>query len=364
MSRNRAISRRAAMGIIVGAAVVPALGLRTASAQTTIRLTMASSHPTALAWVGPLQTVVTRSNELLAERGSEYRIDWTEAYGGQLYGLTETLEAVTQQITDAGWIGALFEPSALPLQNIMYATPFATNDVRQATATMNALNREEEGMKAEWARHDIVFFGACCSDGYSLFTKEPLDDIADVAGRRMLGVPVTAPWLEPLGATLIATGLPEMYSQLQTGVGDGVIMVGTGAYPLKLHEVAPHVTRVDTGPFTFGGFGMNATVFAGLPQDVQAVLVETGQIYSDENARLIEERDTAVWGLFEAEGATIRQMPMDEKLRWVTAMPDLGRIWVEANEAPGVPARQMMTQFMARLREVGGEPLRDWAANI
>ena len=48
-----------------------------------------------------------------------------------------------------------------------------------------------------------------------------------------------------------------MYGQLQTGVGDGIILIGTGAYPLKLHEEAPFVTRVDTGPLTFGGFGIN-----------------------------------------------------------------------------------------------------------
>ena len=126
------VTRRTAMGMVVAATAIPGLGMGSARAQTTIRLTMASSHPTALAWVKALEYVVKRSNEVLAERGSEYRLDWTEAYNGQLYGLTETLTAVSQNITDGGWIGALFEPSRLPLQNIMYATPFCTTTVRQA----------------------------------------------------------------------------------------------------------------------------------------------------------------------------------------------------------------------------------------
>lgn len=358
------VTRRAAIGMVVAATTIPSVGVRGARAQTTVRLTMASSHPTALAWVGPLQDVVRRSNEMLEAQGSEYRLDWTEAYGGQLYGLTETLEAVTQMITDAGWIGALFEPSALPLQNIMYATPFSTSNIDQAVETMNALNANEQAMKDEWARHDIKFFGCCCSDGYSLFTKEPLDDIMDVSGRRMLGVPVTAPWLESIGASLVPTGLPEMYSQLQTGVGEGVIMIGTGAYPLRLYEVAPFITRVDTGPFTFGGFGMNATVFDGLPDEVQEVLVALGPVYSETNANIIRERVDEVWAAFPEEGATIRVMPEEEKQRWVDAMPDLGKIWVEENEAAGVPAREIMKKFMAQLQELGGKPLRDWSENI
>ncbi|KAA9009993.1 C4-dicarboxylate TRAP transporter substrate-binding protein [Histidinibacterium aquaticum] len=358
------INRRKAMGLVVGATAVPLVGTGAARAQTMIRLTMASSHPTVLAWVGPLETVCERANAALEERGSEYRIDWTQSYGGQLYGAGETLEAVTQLITDAGWIGALFEPSALPLQNIMYATPFSTSDLRVAVETMNAMNRELPAMQAEWDKHDVMFFGASCSDGYSLFTKEPLDDIMDLRGRRIVGAASTASYIEPLGAAAINSALPEFYSQLQTGVADGVIIVGTGAYPLKLHEVAPYATRSDTGPFTFGAFGMNKSVFDGLPEEVQEVLVEMGQVYSDENAKIIEARDAAVWEAFPEEGATVRVMPTEEKVRWAEALPPLGKIWVEANEGPDVPAREILVEFMQRLRDAGAEPLRDWAADL
>ncbi|MDA7647835.1 hypothetical protein N8690_01085 [bacterium] len=162
------MNRRTVLSLVTGASFVPFVGAKSASAKTTIRLTMASSHPTVLPWTSPLETVVKRSNIALEERGSEHRIDWTEAYGGQLYGPPDTLEAITQNIADIGWIGALFEPSALPLQNIMYATPFATSTVEQALSTMNGLNQNEPSMIKEWSDQDIVFFGSSVSDGYSL----------------------------------------------------------------------------------------------------------------------------------------------------------------------------------------------------
>ena len=358
------MNRRNMMGIVVGASFVPYVGAKSASAQTTIRLTMASSHPTVLPWTKPLETVVQRSNALLEERGSEYRVDWTEAYGGQLYGPPDTLEAITQNIADIGWIGALFEPSGLPLQNIMYSTPFATSTVEQALATMNGLNENEPAMIKEWSEHDIVFFGSSVSDGYSLFMNEPLDNIADIAGRKILGAASTASYVASLGASFIAGGLPEYYSQLQTGVGDGVLIVGTGAYGLKLHEVAKHAIRVDTGPLTFGGLGMNKTVFEGLPEEVQQVMIEMGAVYSGQNAEIINQRANAVWDLMAEEGAIIRDMPLEEKIQWVNALPDLGASWVETNEANGVPAREIMVKFMAALRAAGAEPLRDWSANI
>lgn len=358
------INRRETMSLVAGVLATPFIGIRSASAQTTIRLTMASSHPTVLPWTAPLETVVQQSNAALEAQGSEYRIDWTEAYGGALYGAGETLEAITQNIADAGWIGALFEPSALPLQNIMYSTPFVTSTVEQALTTMNGLNRNEQAMIDEWSGHDIEFFGASVSDGYSLFFREPLDNIADIAGRKILGAAATASYIDPLGATLVAGNLPQYYSQLQTGVGDGVLLVGTGAYGFKLHEVAPFAVRVDTGPLTFGGLGMNKTVFEGLPEEVRAVMRKMGTVYSSQNAEMIAQREGAAWTNMAAEGATVRVMDGAEKQQWADALPDLGKLWVEQNEANGVPARDIMKKFMAEVREAGATPLRDWSANL
>ena len=337
------INRRTAMMGMISATALPLLGTRKLLAAETVPLTISSSHPLTIPWVKPLKTIVVdRSNELLEEMGSNHRIEWTEAFGGTLYNFNDTLEAVSTQLTDMGWIGSLFEPSALPLQNIMYSTPFTTQTVAQAINTMNRLNAEQPAMKAEWARNNVSFFGSCVSDGYSLFTKKPIEKLSDLEGMKILGGTVLAPWVEALGATLIATG----------------------AYPLRLHEVAPHVTRVETGPLTFGGFGVNSDTYEGLPDDVQKVLAELGAGYSTENARLIVEREKEVFELFEKEGATVRVMPDEQKKEWVERMPDLGKAWVDAVESPDVPAREIMRAFMETVVAEGADPLRDWSANL
>jgi TRAP-type C4-dicarboxylate transport system substrate-binding protein len=332
----------------------------------TINLTIASSHPLTIPWVEPLKTVVVeKSNQLLEERGSPHRINWTEAFAGTLYDFNDTLEAVTQRLTDMGWIGALWEPAALPLQNIMYSTPFTTNAVRQAVDVMNELNDTKEAMKEEWARNNVVFFGCCVSDGYHLFTKRPIERLEDARGLKILGPPVAAPWIEPLGATLVPTGLPAQYSQLQTGIGDGSLLISTGAWPLKIHEQAPHLTLVDTGPLTFGGFGVNADTYAALPEDVQAVIAELGREYSAENARIVEEKQKIAIDTMASEGAILNEMPQEQRVEWVNRMPDLGKLWVESLEAQGVTAaREIMKAYIETVRAHGGEPLRDWSENV
>jgi TRAP-type C4-dicarboxylate transport system substrate-binding protein len=344
-----------------GAAAVAAGPVRRARAQETIKLTVASSHPVVIPWVEPLKTVmVEKSNKQLEAAGSKYRIAWTEAFGGSLYGFQDTLTAVANGITDIGWIGALWEPAKLPLQNIMYSTPFATNSVKQAVDVMNVLNDKNAAVQKEWADNKVVCFGACVSDGYHLFTKFPIKSLDDLKGRKLLGAPVCAPWVQGAGATLVVSGLPQMYSQLQTGIAEGVILIATGAWPLKIHEVAPHITEVDTGPLTFGGSAMNAESFKRMPPEVQTVLRRLGREYSAENARLIGVRYEAAMKNMAAAGAKVSKMSEADRKKWVDAMPPLGKLWVEAQEKRGIPGRQILSDFMNTVRAHGGKPLRDW----
>ena len=60
---------------------------------------------------------------------SEHEIVWREAYGGSLYKWQNTLEAIEIGLTDIGWVGALWETSKMPLQNVTYYTPFVTDDL-------------------------------------------------------------------------------------------------------------------------------------------------------------------------------------------------------------------------------------------
>ena len=353
------LSRRAVLAGTAAAVAMP--NIRPAFAQETIKLTIASSHPVAIPWVEPLKTIIVeKSNKQLEAAGSKYRIAWTEAFGGSLYGFQDTLNAVSNGITDIGWIGALWEPAKLPLQNIMYSTPFATNSVKQAVDVMNVLNDKNAAVQKEWADNKVVCFGACVSDGYHLFTKFPVNSLDDMKGKKLLGAPVCAPWIQALGATLVVSGLPQMYSQLQTGIADGVVLIATGAWPLKIHEVAPFITEVDTGPLTFGGSAMNADSFKKMPPDVQKVLRELGREYSTENARLIGTRLEAAMKGMVAAGAKTSKMSEANRQKWADSIAPLGKLWVENLEKRGIQAKPILAEFMNTVRAYGGKPLRDW----
>lgn len=341
------------------AAAVLTLVASTASAET-YKLTMASSHPTVLPWVGKLSTlVVAQSNSRLEAMGSADRIEWTEAYGGSLYGFKDTLEAVGDGLTDAGWVGTLWEGSKMPLQNITYFTPFVSDDLVATLKIMNEMHRELPQLKEAWEDQKVVFLGASGVETYHLFTNFPVNSLKDLEGRKILAPGPSANWIKPLGAVPVNGALPTYYNQIQTGVADGVLVIVTGAFPNKLYEVAPYVTLVGLGAQMTGGLGINKDVWDGLSDDVRTVLTELGQEYTVEHAEEVMARYQAFLEKLPGVGATVSQLPESEIEAWAAGLPNLAGDWAEANASKG--AGEVLKSYMAKARDAGLAPRIDWS---
>jgi TRAP-type C4-dicarboxylate transport system substrate-binding protein len=329
----------------------------------TIKLTIASSHSTSLAWVGTLHTlVVPETNRRLAALGSPYRIRWTEAYGGSLYKYENTLEAIEIGLTDVGWVGTLWELSKLPLQNVTFYAPFASDDFRLVVDIINELHRTVPAMTEAWTAQNVKFLGASALDTYHLMTNFPVSTVEDLRGRKILAPGPSAAWLEGTGAVAVDGSLTTYYQQIQTGVADGVITILTGAAPNRLHEVAPYVTLVGLGSQVTGALAINLDTWNRLPADVRVLLEQLGPEYSRGVADDLAKRYDSSIARMQSEGATVTELPLAEKQKWLAAMPDIAGRWIAATERRGHPAGEVLRAYMSTLRARGGQPLRDWGS--
>lgn len=343
--------------IIVAAAF--ALVASVASAET-YKLTMASSHPTVLPWVGKLSTlVVAESNKRLEAIGSADRIEWTEAYGGSLFGFKDTLEAVGDGLTDAGWVGTLWEGSKMPLQNMTYFTPFVSDDLVATLKIMNEMHREMPQLKKAWEDHNVVFLGASGVETYHLFTNFPVTSLKDLEGRKILAPGPSANWIKQLGAVPVNGALPTYYNQIQTGVADGVVVIVTGAFPNKHYEVAPYVTLVGMGAQMTGGLGINKDVWEGLSDDVRKVLSDLGEEYTVAHAQEVMARYEAFLAKLPGVGAKVSKLPESEIQAWAAGLPNLAGDWAEANAGKG--AAEVLEVYMDKVRDAGLAPKIDWS---
>ena len=339
-----------------------------ALAQETINLTIASSHPTSIPWIGLIQSeFMPEVDRILAETG-DYRIEWQEAFGGQLYSANATLSSVEDGVTDIGWVFSYLEASSMPLSQVTAYTPFATNNVPAQLETMRALYESVPEFREEWEQYNLVYLGATGSDSYDVYTTRPIKSLDDLQGMRISAPGTLANWLRGTGANAVDGALTTFYTDIQTGVSDGVLSLALGVLPSRLYEVAPYVTRVRMGTVYSGGLAINRDAWDALPEDVQAAMLAAGDHYSKAHASDLMERQPAAMerivelGKDQSTPVIVSELSAEERQRWVDALPDLAGEWAASAEERGLPGRDFLSAYMNGLRERGEEPVRDWDA--
>lgn len=360
MQKRKLIKTALCVTVLASSVLMPVL------AQQTIKLTIASSHPTTLPWVGLMSTLfVPEVNKRVEALGKGYKIDWKESYGGQLYKMNATLSSVGSGIADIGWVFASLEASKMPLTQFGTVTPFATGDVRTILQVANEMNEKVPALKAEWDRNNMVFLGASGVDTYHLFTKTPINTYADLSGKKISAPGSVGVWLRGSGAVPVDGSLTSYYTDIQTGVSEGTISISTGILPNKIYEVAPFVTTVDIGALYNGGMAMNKDSFNALPPEIRKIVKDVGLEYSRVLGDTLMQRYEASLKAIGEQGAKqavpvkIAPMAQGEREKWAKTMPNITADWAKANASRG-PAAQIVKTYMEELRKRGAKPLRDW----
>ena len=347
----------AALGL---AGALFALGSTAAGAKAW-KLTAGASHPPTVPWVQVIRDhVVPESNRMLKEMGAPDTIEWTQAYAGTLYNFKNTLEGVGDGLADIGWVGTLWEPAKMPLENVTFHAPFATGNVHHLIDVQEELHRTIPAMNAAWRKNNAVYLGGQVADSYHIVSKTPLTSVEQLRGKKVLAPGPAANWLKGTGATPVDAGLPAFYDSLKTGVADAGIIIATGILPFKLHEVAPHIVKVDLGAPISGALAMNLDTWKSLPLHMKVTFRFLGREYARKQTDIVAAMVRSSMAMLARQGAKISEFPSEERARWVNLLPDLAGDWVARNEAKGLPAKKVLAAFMDGVRKRGGKPARNW----
>jgi len=349
---------------VLYASLLCAASASVSSREQVMELTIATAHPTTVPWVYVIRDfLIPEFNTRLARQLPDIAVEWTQAYG-TLYKWHNSLDVVEIGLADIGWVGAVWESSKLPLQNITYALPFITDDLPTLLRVINRLHDEIPELRTTWEQYNAHFLGVSGVDTYHLMTKFPVRSLDDLRGRKILAPGSAAIWLKGTGAIAVDGALSTYYTQLKTGVADGTVSILTGVYPFKIHEVAPYITFVGIGAQCVGGLTVNLDVWRRLPQEAREILTALGHEYTERTAKeVMRKYDEAYEGL-QREGAVFSILPPAEKRRWMNGLPDLGRAWVTRNEAQGLPAGAVLRGLMDGLRAAGVVPDKQWDRTI
>mgnify|MGYP005846863545 CR=1 FL=1 len=347
---------------LLAVAAALATGTTAVHAQQVIKLTAVAGHPPAFLWVKLLdEFYIPEVDKRLAAAGNKYKIDWTRAWSGTLVKLGGESKGIADGVGDLGFVSTVFEAPRFPLQNVSYFTPFGTDDLGLVTRTVAEMQKSIPAMADAWTRNGLVYLGGAALDAYHLWTKFPVTKYEDLAGKKISAPGPAANWIRNTGAVAVAGNLNSYYEDIKSGVSDGVIVFTTGAWGAKLHEVAPHITKVNFGAMFAGGIAVNKSRFDRLPPEVQQVLRDVGDAYSVEFAKAQSAAASTLMQNMVSAGAKVAELSEAERKRWADALPHVAKTWADDVTAKGMPGQQVLDAYMGGLTKAGAKVPRDWS---
>lgn len=330
-----------------------------AAAVEEIRLTVSAAHAPVFPWVSALSDVLIPSVDKELAASGNYKIIWTEAYGGALAKVGSELETIEQGISDMGVVNTLFHTDRMPLQNVSYVTPFGPNDAAVLQKVMRKLNDEVPAMQEAWSRVNQVFLAQYGTDSYQVMSVEPIVTADDFRGRKIGGPAIALPWLKGSGAVGVVGSLPAYYNDMKAGLYSGVLSVVSTTRPISLYEAAPNLTIMNIGATIGGAITVNRDRWNGLPDEVRLALRHGADawlaaVYSDVVARTNVAMDAY------RENGKVFEMPADEVKKFVASIENPTTPWLAQAEAQGLPARELLAAYMDAMRAEGVVFARDW----
>lgn len=189
-----------------------------------------------------------------------------------------------------------------------------------------------------------------------IFSKEPLDSLADLAASRMWayeGDTLSAELFRVFNIKPVPLSLADVLTSLESGAINGVYSSPLGMVALQWASKVKYMTEQSLGR-AMGGTVISASAFGGLPPDLQALLKETGRKYHaqivegarQENTRAIDTLKQqgiktitippAEWASLQQGAATVRTNLTGSQ--WPASLLQAVDKAVEAHRAAGGPA--------------------------
>ncbi|HYP85489.1 C4-dicarboxylate TRAP transporter substrate-binding protein [Variovorax sp.] len=348
------------LGGALGIALLVAHGA--AQAQTvTHKLTFASGYPAAFAWTDEqVKTFLPGVNKELEKAGSKHRVEWNVAVGGTLATMPNMLDAVSTGLADMGHVVHLFEPARLPLQNVVSAAPFATDDPRLATKVLHDMQKTMPAMQKSWSNLNLVYLTSYSFDSYLLISRRPVASVTDVKGMKVAAAASNTLWLEGTGASPVAATMGTAYNDMKTGVYDAAINSALLSAAGKMYEVAPQIVRTGFGAINAFDIVFNKASWDRLPAEVRQAIQRAADAHQEAMVARIERETDAAFETMRKHDAAITALSADERVKWANTLPNIAERWAAPLEAKGLPAREVLRTYVENLRKAGAQPARDW----
>ncbi len=259
-------------------------------------------------------------------------------------GPLEQYSRAIDGVADVAFVVQGYTPgNPFPL-SLIAEQPGAIKDPMKAT---EAMNRAQDLFADEYKR--VKLLATWAMPPAVLFTREkPVQSIDDVQGMKIrAGSKEAGKLIEAWGATPIFMPVTEIYTAMQTGVVDAVLINASGAAAFKLTEVSRYmISGFDSLPAVFT-LVMNRDTFAGLSDAEKTALDSVSGAALEAHAGEVGNRMTlgSIKAFLDTDGRSEIRLSPEAAAPFNEAAAGVLEAAVSKLEGDGLPARQVLAKM-------------------
>lgn len=337
-----------------GLFALAALGFSSAAQAEKYTVKIGSGHSPSWIHVALTQNFFIPEVKKRVKERTGHDIEFIENWSGSSVKTTEVLEAVEQGVLDFGVYCICHEAQKLALNNFPMYLPFGPSNPEVSVRATRKVYEDTPELPRQFEKYGQRLLTLVPFEPYNIVARSAIQKAADVKGRKVGAAGPNAFWVSEAGALPVSVPGPDMYTSLQTGLIDSMIIFLSVMDSLKLFDVAPNFVDVSFGSMTVTSLTVNNRRFGRFPKEVQNILIEVGREMEARSARVTRETSEKTVAAIRARGVNVVTVSEPERRAWaemlVNAPRDIAKKYETENKLPMI---QVMRAYIAATEAEG-----------
>jgi TRAP-type C4-dicarboxylate transport system substrate-binding protein len=320
-----------------------------------ITLRVGSGHPPFITYVKEVSKYFIPNVKKRVAAETKYKIKFKEHYAGTVVNVFDTLEGTQDGRLDIGAWCVCFDDDKAMAMNMSYYVPFGEANAITATKTFAKIVSQHPDIQKDYIkRYKQKLMAVTGFNNYGLLSAFDWKKFEDLKGRKILAAGPNLPWVAE--GIPVRTTIPKAAQQLQTGVGEAIVLFPDTDFKLKLHEATKggFYTITDFGAVVQISLTMNMKSRKKLPPEVVKIIDEEALKYQAHSSQT--SQNDHLWGLgsLATAGVTVRTMDPQAKIDWakkLAAWPNERAQAVKKKKKIDMP--KIMRAFIAATKAAG-----------
>ena len=296
----------------------------------------------------PKHVIFAKAAQLILDEvaeASKGRIKMQYYYSGSLVPGKETLDGMKDGVAEIGGVNPAYMPGKLPLSTV--STLPGTSSSYFATAMAYSELTQMPEIKKELAHWGIRYLSFLQTSNYGIFSRKPLNRIADFKGMKFRTVGLQAQLLKALGGVPIGMVSTEIYTSLQRGTLDGSLANPTMGQDYRFQEPCPNYYRLPFGNNT-SMIAITEDAWSKIPADLQKMFKDLLEKKAKEGADMYEGSGERRLKENQAAGKLKITLPTDEDVAFLrkTAENAIWKAWVAKMNKRGLPGQKVLDRWL------------------